>query len=308
MGSPAGGHWQQASGQHGGPQQYAGGQGGAVPPGSSRSPSSGAAKGWVWVALAIVAAMIIGVGSWLLFFRDSTATPPPPAATEPVAPSTPSETTPSETDPVEATTPAAEPNAEPSRSELSSTDQPELPPKGSIIEPVPGCPGTASDAMGDPDADGRFSSGAGFSMPAADGFVPASLQFPWIYESNTQGKPYDDDQLAFITVGTVDAEAGYVDTNATAIAMAACVMGSGVYDSATVTGTVARSEQIPEQDQAQIVLGVDIQGSDGPSLQILYVMALKDADVMHVLVGSVPDADLEAAEALAAATNDLALR
>lgn len=254
--------------------------------------SSGPTNQWLWVAIALVVAMIIGVASWLLFFRDSTATPPTPSVTEPLDPSTPD----------------TEPSAEPSESEALSTDQPELPPQSSIIEPVQGCPGTASDAMGEPDPDGRFTSGAGLSMPAADGFVPASLQFPWVHESNTQGKQYDDDQLAFITVGTVRAEAGYVDTNATAIAMAACVLGSGVYDTMEVTGTVARSEQIPEQDQAQIVLGVDVLGADGRSAQILYVLALKDADVMHVLVGSVPDADLEAAEAMAAATKDLKLQ
>lgn len=301
------GPWPPTGGQQGTPPQFPGNQGGGMPPGPPPPTAGGTKNVWVWVALVLVVGIIVGVGSWLLFFRDSTATPPTPSVTEPVDPSTPSETAPSETAPVDPTTPASEPSAEPSVSKSSTTDQPELPPEGAIIEPVAGCPGTAADAVGEPDADGRFTSGAGLSMPAAEGFVPASLQFPWIHESNTQGKPNEDDYPGFITVGTVRAEDGYVDANATAIAMAACVMGSGFYESTSITGTVARTEQIADQDEAQMVLGVDIVGPNGPSTQILYVMALNEADVMHVLVGSVPDADIEAAEAMAAATKDLKL-
>lgn len=284
---------------HGGPPQsgyaqYGGGPSGAVPPGYRAPVAKGGTSPWLWVVLALALALIVGMASWLLFFRQAPA--PTPQPTPNVAPS------------AEQSIPDSGSSEDPPASSIPPADRLELPAVGAQIEPVAGCPGTAADAIGQPDPDGRITSAAELSIPAAPGFLPASIQFPWVHGSNTQARPYADGQLAFMTVGTVLAEAGYVETTATAMATAACLMGSGVYESETVTGTILRAQRGEDHDEVQLLMDVDLVGPGGPTKQFLYVMALKDADVMHVLISTVPRDDPEARDAMELTSENVRLR
>ncbi|MGV8845734.1 DUF2510 domain-containing protein [Tessaracoccus sp.] len=237
----------------------------------------------LWVAFGMVVVLILAVLGYLLL---------PPG--DPVL--RPSTTQTAEATP-DATVPAPDPT---SMSPESSTAPLELPPQGAVIEPLTNCPATATDAVGTQGADGRYASGAGLSMPAADGFVAGRVQYPWVHQSNSQVKQYDNNWMSSITVGTVRAEDGFTETGETAVAMAACMLGSQFYVSSDPTATVTGTARAPQGDGVQLSLDVAVPGAEGVTTDVLYIMTIKDLGVMHVVIATVPDTDPGAAEALVA--------
>ncbi len=273
-------------GQQAGFQQYPGQPGGPPPPAGGRR------NMWLWVVFGVLVAMILGVGAWLVF-RDVDIPADRPNPTQSVTP--PNDPTPG------LTTPGTEPGEDSAPPDSTPPEQGvALPPSGTVIEPVTGCPATASDAVGTQREDGRYVSGAGLSMPAADGFVAAPVQYPWVHQSNSQVKQYDNNWMSSITVGTVRAEDGFTETGETALAMAACMLGSEFYVSSDPTATVTGTARAPQTDGVQLSLDVAVPGAEGVTTDILYIMTIKDLGVMHVVIATVPDTDPEAAEALVA--------
>ncbi len=245
--------------------------------------SGGRAHVVLWVAFGVVIVLILAVLGYLLFPPGGPA--PQPSATRPA------ETTPAPS------APAPDPTSMPPE---SSTAPLELPPQGAVIEPLTNCPATATDAVGTQREDGRYASGAGLSMPAADGFIAAPVQYPWVHQSNSQVKEYDNNWMSSITVGTVRAEDGFTETGETALAMAACLLGSEFYVSSNPTATVTGTARAPQTDGVQLSLDVAVPGAEGVTTDVLYIMTIKDLGVMHVVIATVPDTDPGAAEALVA--------
>ena len=290
-----GGSWGASTG-HPGP--------GGPPPGQ---PPPNRTNLWLWVALGVVVVMILAVASWLLFFRDlPAATPPPPVAQ-------PSTSEPATTAPADPTTAPADPTTsgpEPSAT-VGTSQTPDqsvaLPPPGTIIEPITGCPATASDAVGQQGDDGRYASGAGLSVPAADGFVATPVQIPWVHQSNSQVKQYDNRWMAAITVGTVRPEDGFTDTTTAAVAIVACMLGSEFYDAVGPVATVSNAARAPEGDAVAVSVDVAVQGVEGVNNDLLYVMTIKQGDVMHVVISTVPDTDPSAMDVVGAVVADVRL-
>ena len=274
-------------------------------PGGS-PPGPGRRNLLVWVAFGLVVAMILGVGTWLVIRRVTPpATPlPTPSVAQPSDP-VPDPSPPSATDspPATESPPVTDPPPPPSPS--PPTAPVELPPPGTMIEPLAACPATASDAVGEQNAEGRYSSAAGLSMPAADGFVASAVQFPWLHGSNSQIKEYDYSWMASFTVGEARAEDGFTETIPTAVAMVACLVGSDFYASADPSATVSGSARAPEGDGVKLTVDVAVPGATDVTTDAVHVLVVKDLDVMHVLVATVPDTDPAAMEALDAIYADL---
>ncbi|MEO7586948.1 MAG: DUF2510 domain-containing protein [Arachnia sp.] len=258
---------------------------------------------WLWVAFGVVLAMIIGLGSWLLFFRqDPSSTPSPTPAsttTQAVEPTDPSvePTTPEPT-----VDPSEEPTTDPSAAPPSMGPPPEA---GALIDPVANCPATATDAIGVLDGDGRYTSGGGFSVAAAEGFSPAPVQYPWIHQSNSQTKIYDGNWMAAVTVGTLRAEDGFAETAPSAIAMVACMLGSDFYEGHASQATVVQSARAPDGDAVAMSVEVGVEGVSGISSDLVYVMTVFEGGALHVLVATVPNDDSDGITAVGDAVKDV---
>lgn len=271
----------QPQGQQPGSPPYSGEPNGP-PPGTPRGNHAGA-----WVALAVVVALIIGLGTWMVFFRGSPTVAPVPGETTTVSAEPTEEPTTTEADPTEDPTdegldpsPAPEPTGD-----LSL-------PVGSIINPLTDCAATATDAIGEMGPDNRLTSGAGLSMPAAEGFVPTPVQYPWVHESNSQVKEYaDTNWAAAVTVGTVRADEGFVDAPTAAVSVVACLLGSDFYEGSDPKGSVVNFSVSDGSDVSAISVDVFVQGQPGIVSDYVFVMAAYDAGVMHVVISSAPDSD-----------------
>lgn len=248
----------------------------------------------LWVVFGVVVAMILGVGTWLVFRNVAPPTPPSTPAPSVAQPSDPGNE-PSVGDPSpppESASPPEEPVA--------------LPQPGTTIEALAGCPATASDAVGEADAQGRYTSAAGLSMPAADGFVALPVPIPWLHGSNSQAKQYPESSwMSSFTVGEARAEDGFTDTTTTAVAMVACMLGSDFYSSVSPAATVTGSARAPEGDGVKLTVDVAVTGVADVAVDAVYVLVVKDVGVMHVLIATVPDTDPAAAEALDVVNADL---
>lgn len=269
-------------------QQHGGHTGVAPPAGGGRN------NLWLWVALSVVVAMILGVGTWLVVRNPGTTVATPSASASVVPPSDPSP---------EPSMPSTDPTPPPSASPAAPPA--ELPQPGAIIDPITGCPATATDAVGQQNAEGRYASAGGFSMPAADGFVATPVQFPWLHGSNSQTKVYENNWMASFTVGEARAEDGFTETGATAVAMVACMLGSEFYASSNPAATVTGSVRAADVDGVKLTVDVAVSGSADVTTDAVHVLVVKDLGVMHVLIATVPDTDPAAAAALAAVTEDI---
>lgn len=270
---------------------------GAEPPAADRNHL------WGWVALAVVIALIIGLGTWLLFFRGSPVTPTPsPTITSPADP-TPDPTI---VDPAPSQEPTDDPTGQPSvvvADPSQGVDPPAALPvePGALIQPLTDCPATASDAIGEQGPGGRYTSGAGLSMPAADGYTASPVQYPWVHQSNSQIKKYGTSWMSAVTVGTVRQEDGFTETGATAVAMVACMLGSDFYAGAEPVGSVGTIERAPDQDVVAMTVNVLVQGQPDITNELVYVMTVNTGGVMHVVIATVPTND----EAGTAAVGDV---
>lgn len=260
---------------------------------------------WMWVALAVIAALIIGVASWLVLRSDPTSTPSPtPAQSTAKEPASEQPTT----EQPETDQPATTEPSDPTPVSTAPGEAVMLPPPGTIIEPIDGCPTTASDAVGEQGDDGRYTSGAGLSMPAADGFEAAPVQFPWVHESNSQVKQYGGSWMAAVTVGTVRPDDGFTDTTTTAVALVACMLGSDFYASVDPVATVGNASRSDEYDVVALSVDVTVQGVENVNSDLLYVMTTKVGEVTHVVISTVPDTDRAATDAVGAVVADVKLR
>ncbi|MCC2593481.1 DUF2510 domain-containing protein [Tessaracoccus sp. OS52] len=225
----------------------------------------------LWIALAVSVALIIGLGTWLLFFRDGTTS-----------------TTPD-------TTPAASPS--PSPSEPAVTE-------GDVLAPLD-CVGNAVDATGEPNAGGRYESAAGLSFPAVPGFQPNDVQYPWVHGSNSQVKYYDNQWMASVTVGHLEESEGFAGHEAAAVRFARCLIGSVFYGDALSQATVLAIESQPQNEVTWLDVDIDVTGIEDVTQDWLTVVTAERDGVLHIAVAVVPDSAESDYDLVDAALQDL---
>lgn len=318
-----------------GQQQYGGGQppsGAAHPPYGAGQPPYGAGQPphgggpqvggtppakpnhlALWIALGVSIALIIGVGTWLLLRpkHDHQTTPQPTPTTSapasPTASDTPEASTPAETTPAE-TTPAETTPAETTPAESTPGTTPSLEPTtiqvGDVIKPAT-CTGHASDAIGKVGSDNRVTSGAGLSFPTITGWEPAPVQYPWIYQSNSQRVIAGPNWMAALTVGTLNADDGFTDIEQSALRVVECMLGSDFYGAQAKQTKVTYVELQSADENYWLDAEVEVTGVEGITADSVLVGVAKRGSVLHVVVGTAPVDTKSAHDALLAAFDDL---
>lgn len=285
-------------------------QGQWTQPQQGPAPAGGGSTVALWITLAVSLSMIIGLGSWLLFFRD----PAPPTTTEPTVPATTAATTPApEPSTAEPTTPDPEPTTpepEPSTpgpdpTATETTDVPATPVSvGDVLTPME-CEGTADDGVGEENADGRYQSAAGLSFPAVPGFTAYPIQYPWVWGANSQYKDYDNSWMASVTVGNLEAADGFGEHDSAAVRLVQCLISSQFYGDHLLGATVFAVDSQPENSVTWLDVDVDVTGVEGVARDWLTVVTAERAGVLHVGIAVVPDSSREDYELVQEAFADL---
>ncbi|GAB3817652.1 hypothetical protein GCM10028820_18970 [Tessaracoccus terricola] len=280
-----------------------------------QSPADGGNAGGstvaLWITLAVSVALIIGLGSWLLFFRDAapeTTTSPTPTVTEASTPAA-DPTTP-EPDPTTAapdpTTPEPEPTtAAPETTAADPTDEPATTVvAGDALQPMQ-CEGTATDARGEANPDGRFESALGLSFPGVEGFTAQAIQYPWVWGSNSQFKDYGNSWMATLTVGNLKAADGFLDHEQAAVRLAQCMLSSQFYGEHFLQATVFAIDSQPDNSVTWLDVDVDVTGVEGVGRDWVTILTAERAGEIHVGIAVVPDSSEEDYELVQEAFADL---
>lgn len=273
-------------GSHGPQHQQQPGQ----PPQAPRGGSTLA----LWITLAVSVALIIGLGTWLLFFRDAAPQTTPGTAPS-VTATTQQDTTPepaattAEPDP---TTPAPE-TTDPTTPEPEPTDEAVTTvAEGDTLTPLE-CEGTADDARGEENAEGRIESSFGLSFPAVPGFTAQPIQYPWVWGSNSQFKDYGNDWMASVTVGTLDAADGFEGHEQGAVRLAQCMLSSEFYGDHLAGATVFAFDSQAENAVTWLDVDVDVTGVEGVGRDWVTVVTAERDGELHVGIAVVPDSSEE---------------
>lgn len=274
------------------PNQYGQQQPGQVPFGAGDNAPRGGSALALWLTLAVSLALIIGLGSWLLFFRDAdpgTTTSPTPSITETAADPTTSEATTPAPDP---TTPAPEPTTpepDPSTPATQPTDDPATTViKGDPLTPLQ-CEGTADDARGEANAQDRYESTLGLSFPAIAGFTGRPIQYPWVWGANSQFKDYGNGWMATATVGHLRLEDGFSSHEQAAVRLAQCMLSSEFYGDHFVAATVFAVESQADNAVTWLDIDVDVAGVEGVNRDWVTIVTAERGDELHVGITVVPD-------------------
>ena len=294
-----GGYPQQPQGVYG--QQAPGGYGQQVPYGQGvpgqQPPAKPKGNGPLWIALGVAVALILGIGTWLLFFRPSNNVAVPPASTPATTQQATQETTPAETTTVPSDTPT----------DQASTPAPGIPSPGDALQPLTDCPGSAADAKGELGADGRITAAGGLSMPQVSGFTPGPLQFPWIHGSNSQYKQYTDPNwVAAMQVGNLETSEGFTDHATAGVRLAQCFLGTTDYG--YPSATVYAYDSNPTDKVTYVDVDFDVPG-DGPITKDRMTFGTFEiGGKLHVIVTMVPNSDPDTYDAVQKSLNDLSVQ
>lgn len=280
------------------------------PPQQGAAPAGSGSTVALWITLVVSVAMIIGLGSWLLFFRD----PAPQTTTEPAVPVTTAATTPDPepstagptTPDPEPTTPEPEPSTPgPEPTATQATDAPATPVSvGEVLTPME-CEGTADDGVGEEDGDGRYVSAQGLGFPAIPGFTAAPIQYPWVWGSNSQYKDYGNDWMATATVGNLEADDGFGEHDTAAVRLVQCMLSSQFYGDHLLEATVFAIDSQPENSVTWLDVDVDVTDVEGVDRDWVTVVTAEREGVLHVGVAVVPDSSREDYELVQEAFADL---
>ncbi len=79
------------------------------------------------------------------------------------------------------------------------------------------------------------------------------------------------------------------------------------YVSVDPVATVGNAARAPEGDAVAMSVDVAVQGVEDVNSDLLYVMTIKQGDVMHVVISTVPDTDPAGIDVVGAVVADVRL-
>lgn len=225
----------------------------------------------LWAAGLVTLSLTIGI-CWFLFFRNGVA--PGPATAPPPAPP---------------------------QSRVSVPVN-----VGDVLTPAPSCSGSAADAKGVADDDGRLSSPAGLSVPSPEGFTPAPMNYAFVHESNSAVKRYEGTNwVASLTIGTLKAEDGFTSAGESAVHVARCVLASS-YEENT-SARVLNVEADMTEMGALIEFTAPVEPVEGVPSDKVLVLTMPQDGKMFVVISMVPVDDREAEVAVQESLGHMAL-